>query len=49
MWQFPPFRLDVVNQCLYRGDERIPLMPKPFAVLQYLVEHAGRLVSQDEL
>jgi DNA-binding winged helix-turn-helix (wHTH) protein/tetratricopeptide (TPR) repeat protein len=49
MWQFPPFRLDVVNQCLYRGDERVPLMPKPFAVLQYLVEHAGRLVSQDEL
>src|SRR5215472_12669013 len=49
MWQFPPFRLDVVNQSLYRGDERIPLMPKPFAVLQYLVEHAGRLVTQDEL
>jgi len=49
MWQFQTFRLDVVNQSLYRGDERIPLMPKPFAVLQYLVEHAGRLVTQDEL
>lgn len=24
-------------------------MPKPFAVLRYLVEHAGRLVTQDEL
>jgi DNA-binding winged helix-turn-helix (wHTH) protein len=24
-------------------------MPKPFAVLQYLVEHAGRLVTHDEL
>src|SRR5215471_14041844 len=49
MWQFPPFRLDVENQSLYRGEVRLPLMPKPFAVLQYLVEHAGRLVTQDEL
>jgi DNA-binding winged helix-turn-helix (wHTH) protein/Flp pilus assembly protein TadD len=49
MWQFPPFRLDVTEQILYRDDARIPLMAKPFAVLQYLVEHAGRLVTQDEL
>jgi DNA-binding winged helix-turn-helix (wHTH) protein len=49
MWQFEAFRLDVVDQSLYRVDERIPLTPKPFAVLQYLVEHAGRLVTQDEL
>jgi DNA-binding winged helix-turn-helix (wHTH) protein/tetratricopeptide (TPR) repeat protein len=49
MWQFPPFRLDAANQCLYRGETRVPLMPKPFAVLQYLVEHAGRLVTQNEL
>ena len=30
-------------------DTRVSLMPKPFAVLRYLVEHAGRLVTQDEL
>jgi len=52
--EFPPFRLDPVNQCLWRcqdagDDERIPLTPKAFAVLGYLVEHAGRLVAQDEL
>src|SRR5579864_3450397 len=46
---FAPFRLDVVNQCLWRGQTRVSLMPKPFAVLRYLVEHAGRLVTQDEL
>jgi len=51
---FPPFRLDPVNQCLWRhrdtgDDERIRLTPKAFAVLQYLVENAGRLVTQDEL
>jgi eukaryotic-like serine/threonine-protein kinase len=46
---FPPFRLDPVNQCLWRGEERLYLMPKPFAVLTYLVEHAGRLVTHEEL
>jgi DNA-binding winged helix-turn-helix (wHTH) protein/tetratricopeptide (TPR) repeat protein len=46
---FPPFLLDSVNQCLWRDDARISLAPKAFAVLDYLIEHAGRLVSQDEL
>src|SRR5262249_7451263 len=50
----PPFRLDPSNQCLWRRqetaqDERILLPPKAFAVLCYLVEHAGRLVTQEEL
>src|SRR5713101_1475983 len=53
MREFPPFRLDTVNQCLWRGDraaeERILLAPKAFAVLRYLVEHPGRLVTHDEL
>jgi DNA-binding winged helix-turn-helix (wHTH) protein len=54
MMEFPPFRLDLVNQCLWRcGEaghaERIHLTPKAFAVLQHLVKHAGRLVTQDEL
>ena len=52
--EFPPFRLDTINQCLWRRrdsgeDERVPLKPKPFAVLRYLVDHAGRLVTQEEL
>src|ERR1700690_1424395 len=51
---FLPFRIDTANQCLWRcGDagqeERILLTPKAFAVLAYLVEHAGRLVTPDEL
>src|SRR6266536_3437275 len=53
MREFPPFRLDTVNQCLWRGDgvaeERILLAPRAFALLRYLVEHAGRLVAHDEL
>ena len=52
--EFPPFRLDTVNECLWRrrddgDDERIRLTPKAYAVLRYLVEHAGRLVSQNEI
>jgi predicted ATPase/DNA-binding winged helix-turn-helix (wHTH) protein len=53
MREFPPFRLDTVNQCLWRGDgaaaERILLAPRAFDVLRYLVEHPGRLVVHDEL
>jgi DNA-binding winged helix-turn-helix (wHTH) protein len=53
MKEFPPFRLDETNQCLWRSeevaDERILLTPKAFAVLEFLIERAGRLVTQDEL
>jgi predicted ATPase len=54
MKEFPPFRLDITNQCLWhRGDgpeeRRILLTPKAFAMLNYLVDRAGRLVSQQEL
>jgi DNA-binding winged helix-turn-helix (wHTH) protein len=52
--EFPPFSMDLVNQCLWRsgntGNHKcILLTPKAFAVLRHLVERAGRLVSQGEL
>lgn len=46
---FHTFRLDAANYCLWRGEERVPLAPKAFDVLRYLMEHADRLVTQDEL
>src|SRR5215469_3600295 len=46
---FPPFRLDIADQSLWRDDKRVPLTPKAFAVLHYLVDRAGRLVTQNEL
>src|SRR5690349_9414828 len=49
MKQFHSFRLDTVNHCLWRGDDRVSLTPKAFDVLRYLVEHADRLVAQDEI
>src|SRR5467141_441643 len=49
MKQFHSFRLDIVNHCLWRGEDRVLLTPKAFDVLRYLVEHADRLVTQDEI
>src|SRR5262245_66552929 len=49
MKSFPPFRLDEINQCLWRGNTRVPLMPKPFAVLQYLVDRPDTLVTHEQL
>src|SRR5258705_8386484 len=49
MKRFRAFRLDIVNHCLWRGGERVSLTPKAFDVLRYLVEHADRLVTQDEI
>ncbi|HSR08066.1 MAG TPA: AAA family ATPase, partial [Bryobacteraceae bacterium] len=49
MKAFGPFRLDPVNQCLWRGETRIALTPKVFAVLRHLTDHPGRLVTQEEL
>src|SRR5262245_24976355 len=46
---FGPFRLDVRNAQLWRGPEVIRLTHKALAVLCYLAEHSGQLVSKDEL
>ena len=47
--EFPPFRLDLANQELWRVSERLPLRAKPFAVLAYLATHPARLVLRAEL
>jgi DNA-binding winged helix-turn-helix (wHTH) protein len=54
MKSFARFRLDPLNQCLWRradtqSVERVLLTPKAFSVLTYLVDHAGRLVTHHEL
>ena len=45
----PPFHLDLANAQLRRGAQEIPLRPPPFALLRYLVENGGRLVTKEEL
>ena len=49
MFVFGSFRLDVANASLRRGKHAIFLTPKALNVLRYLVEHAGQLVTKDDL
>src|SRR5262247_3897970 len=46
---FLPFYLDVQNEQLWKGSQLVPLRLKTFTVLRYLVEHAGQLVTKEEL
>lgn len=46
---FSPFRLDLTNECLWRGRKEIRLHPKAFALLRYLVDHPGQLVTKETL
>jgi TolB-like protein/DNA-binding winged helix-turn-helix (wHTH) protein/Flp pilus assembly protein TadD len=39
----------MANHILWRDSDPVPITPKAFDVLAYLVEHAGQVVSQDEL
>ena len=45
---FPPFRLDLANACVWRGEQRIALRPTPFAILHYLLQHPERLITKEE-
>jgi hypothetical protein len=43
---FGPFCLDMTQSRLWRGDQVIGLRPRSLAVLRYLVEHPGQLVTK---
>lgn len=44
-----PFRLDTHQRRLWRDQQEIGLRPKSLAVLEYLAEHPGRLITKREL
>ena len=44
-----PLRLDSANEWVWHGEQRLQLTPKAFAVLRYLVDHPGQVVTKDEL
>ena len=48
-WKFGEFTLDLDRGGLVRAGIDVPLRPRPYAVLSYLVERQGRLVAKDEL
>ena len=46
---FPPFRLDVADERLWKEGTELKLRRKPFAILKYLAMHPRRLVTQEAL
>jgi len=49
MLSFPPFRLDLDEERLWKGATLLTVRRKPFAILRHLAENAGRLVTHDDL
>jgi pimeloyl-ACP methyl ester carboxylesterase/DNA-binding winged helix-turn-helix (wHTH) protein len=45
---FGEFALDRTNASLLRGNTPVALTPRAFSVLEYLAQHAGRLVTKYE-
>jgi DNA-binding winged helix-turn-helix (wHTH) protein/TolB-like protein/Flp pilus assembly protein TadD len=48
-YEFGPFRINVTERLLQRGDELVPLSPKVFDTLLILVENHGHVVAKKEL
>jgi DNA-binding winged helix-turn-helix (wHTH) protein len=46
---FEPFRLDALDERLWKGDANVPLGRKAFGVLARLVSHPNQLVTKDDL
>jgi len=50
IYEFGDFRIDAAKRLLTKGiDEPLPLTPKVFDTLLYLVRHNGRVIGKDEL
>src|SRR5262249_8311801 len=46
---FDHFSLDLVSERLWKGSEEIKIRPKAFALLNYLLNRSGQLVTKEEL
>ena len=49
VFEFGDLRLDLRTLTLSRAGNPVPLEPKTFDVLRYLVEHRDRVVTKEEL
>ena len=50
IYEFDEFRVDAAKRLLTKGiDETIPLTPKVFDTLLYLVKNGGKVIEKDEL
>ncbi|HKA17933.1 MAG TPA: AAA family ATPase [Blastocatellia bacterium] len=46
---FGEYLLDETNEILWRGSQTISMRPKVFALLKFLLMHAGELVTKEQL
>ncbi|MCB1322305.1 MAG: phosphate regulon transcriptional regulator PhoB [Leptospiraceae bacterium] len=46
---FSDVRMDLAAHKVWRGDKEIHLSPTEFSLLQYLMEHPGRVFSREQL
>jgi TolB-like protein/thioredoxin-like negative regulator of GroEL len=49
VYEFGPFRIDMERYLLLRDEETIPLSPKVFETLLYLVQHREKVAKKDEI
>ena len=49
LYKFKSFRLDLAERQLLDNNRPVPLTPKAFDVLAFLVEHSGHLVEKEEV
>ena len=49
VYRFGEFQLDLDSHKLLRGSQEIPLTPKEFAALAYLVRRVGHAVTRDQI
>jgi len=49
MLEFPPYRMDLRAERLWCGTEPVALRPKAWALLRYLIERPGVLVTKEAL
>ena len=49
IYRFEEFELNRVRRALLREGQPVPLSPKAFEVLAYLVIHPGEVVTKEEL
>ena len=49
IYEFGDYRLDAAQRVLRRGNEPVPLTPRVFDTLLYLVRQHGRVLGKDEL
>ncbi|MEP7340922.1 MAG: transcriptional regulator [Acidobacteriota bacterium] len=49
VYEFADFRLEMGERALLRGGQTVPLRPKIFELLVFLIEHRGEILEKDEI